>query len=124
MIDELTLEMELGLRASRGAKAMDEIRPGWYLPDQIDLQTFDVRDADRCVLGQVFRHEGGYISNLSSVAEKIDPESSYRDVLASHGFRKGEEKVDAFYGPAMFWTSLTEAWIEEILIRRNTYYRK
>lgn len=42
-------------RVARGARWLDEVKPGWIA--LIDRDTLFLRDVRRCVLGQVFREE-------------------------------------------------------------------
>lgn len=44
------MERELEKRVQRGLFVLDRARPGWT----VDLETFDLRSGQRCVLGQVF----------------------------------------------------------------------
>lgn len=44
---------QLAANVDRGAAWLDDARPGWYL--EIDLGTFKLSDAFRCVLGQLGR---------------------------------------------------------------------
>lgn len=42
--------------ANRGAELLDRIRPGWH--NEIDLDTLEVSDFERCVLGQLYGNYG------------------------------------------------------------------
>lgn len=46
----------MGTRASRGAKLLDEKRPGWA--GEIDLGELEMDNAAQCVLGQVYNSYG------------------------------------------------------------------
>lgn len=110
------LEMAICLRASLGAAGLDRIEPGWFTPDRINLLTLNVGDAYTCPIGQVFKDSGGW-SHVDNVMRLIDPEHGSEWGFASpsslyrHGF-------DASAGSEV--TMLNDAWIREILTRRNS----
>jgi hypothetical protein len=44
--------MNLSSRVAQGVALLDQVRPGWV--DRIDLETLNIRNPYKCVLGQVF----------------------------------------------------------------------
>lgn len=91
-------------RVEAGARWLDENRPGWV--DRIDLDTLDLGDPCRCVLGQLWdRYE---LAPLSARYEDGDQE--YGDWIAGdRGFHR-EGRIG--------YSDLTDAWRALIVARR------
>jgi len=107
-------EADIRLRVSLGAAGFDRIEPGWFTPDRIDLLTLDVENPFTCPIAQVFRDRGGH-----TVIEMIDPEA----VAAgdSSAFTRYGFCCFDFYNSVREEVSLlNDAWIREILTRRNS----
>jgi hypothetical protein len=88
--------------ASRGADLLDAENPTWYRIT--DLDTLDMSDPDFCVLGQVY---GDYCDGLLKLN------------LTAFGARVRNYGFDMLSGtPDEDFTLLTQAWREQILLRR------
>lgn len=103
-------------RRDAGAAWLDEHRPGWW--QRINLDTLDLGEPCRCVLGQEF-------------APDVDPDG--RDLVVANGYQLAVAKLRDG-PPAAFalgftitgarayeelsWETLTAAWRELILARR------
>jgi hypothetical protein len=48
---------DVATRVARGVALLDEHKPGWER--LIDLSQFDISRTDSCILGQLYRDEGG-----------------------------------------------------------------
>lgn len=103
-------------RIERGARLLDERRPGWH--QEINLDTLNLNSYHNCVLGQLYgRYDRGALRlGLISVSEFI-----------SNGAGRGLKIPDAPWG---FNTNLTfsefalphtfkKLWVEQILARRE-----
>ncbi len=93
-----------------GAAWLDANRPGWV--DGVDLETLDMNDCARCVLGQTFPPDiatgFGYDSGLRQLTRTEDGGVRPRDF----GFAVGPV---AFVGD---WYDLRDAWVDVITARR------
>lgn len=88
----------------RGAKALDSKRLGWH--HEINLNTLDVRQTNRCIVGQLRNH------------------LHFNDMDASLGFALYEDDVPENYrlhkeDNKEAWYYLNDLWIKEILRRRR-----
>lgn len=84
-------------RVAAGARWLDEHRPGWV--DRIDLETLDLGDPCRCVLGQEY---GNYTFALDEILDDVSP--------ASRGFNAWATTGE--------YPALTDAWRRLIEQRR------
>lgn len=105
----------------RGAALLDEKLPGWA--DQIDLDTLQMADGCRCVLGQIGGREfnldalgwhEGYAPNYERLARLVF--TGYKDECA-HGFNQLMDSKDHPIGPP--FDDLQDAWKGEIVARRT-----
>ncbi len=85
--------------ALKGARLMDEARPGWF--NHIDTAMLDINDRGRCVLGQLF---GNFYDGCRQL--KID----WVKAIA-YGF------IPVLPGP-----SINRAWKKEIARRRSAAF--
>jgi hypothetical protein len=113
--------MQVEERVQAGAAWLDKVRPGWLT--EVDVGRLDLRQPDRCVLGQVFvadladklfgivrqswgeRCGAGYwtVDGIANEAFGFSPGLAW---LQEHGF------VDL--GSGAGYEILTEAWADEI----------
>lgn len=93
--------------AARGAALLDGEQPGWA--ERVDLSTFDLGKPCACVLAQVYgsywggRRALGMIGGYAATAETWTHGFTLRPI----GIRPGA------------WQALQEAWVAEILVRRE-----
>jgi hypothetical protein len=85
----------------RGAEFLDEHVPGWE--KLVDLNTLDLSDGCKCVVGQVVRprRKGNFFDKLRRLG------------IPNEGHKLG------FMGGHATFPRLTEAWVVEILRRRR-----
>lgn len=91
-------------RVRRGARFLDEKRPGWH--NTIDREWLDLGDSGACVLGQL---EGGYLVGLRNLGLRFP---SFGSIF--HGF-EADGVLSMLMGHQ--YSFLTELWIEEIRAR-------
>lgn len=109
---------ELAPRVERGMAWLDAHVPGWL--DRIDMETLDIGDCDRCVLGQLF---GSFDAGIFEVERTERP----TDEVGGYGFTMLLRDVarDEYRFPIdrrecdRFWAALREAWTTAILTRRH-----
>src|SRR5512139_25363 len=100
---------KINRRAARGAKLLDEKRPGWHRV--IDLGILDIQDLCNCVLGQ----QDGYHDMIHEFFGGAD--DLYKQVVR-HGFDISEKAYDKENVNERFHT-LSAAWRREITERLN-----
>jgi hypothetical protein len=93
-------------RVLTGIELLKE-KHGDRFADFIDLKKFDIGDADRCVLGQLYGEGGpdGYAMGLI----KLDLDD---DLAEQHGF-------DVEYEAGYTYSHLQAVWVEELTERRT-----
>lgn len=102
--------MEIKEAAARGARLLDDIKPGWY--KLIDLGQLDMGNCYRCILGQVYGDYDRAIglwpeaADLTTVLpiEMILPNDRI-DFAVDHGF-----SLPSHYP----WEGLADAWAAEV----------
>lgn len=72
---------DLDKRVERGAKMLDEYRPGWY--NDIDIFNLMMREPGRCILGQLSRRGDGVPGGYSNLVTHLAVETRY--IPAYHG---------------------------------------
>lgn len=87
-----------------GAELLDRVHPGWF--EKINVETLDLVECDRCVLGQLYGH---FRKGVEAVGLPVTLYNMY--VGAEYGFN--------VYGPACDCDALTPDWIEAINERLN-----
>jgi hypothetical protein len=98
-----------------GAKLLDLAIPGWW--DNVNLTTFDMSDADFCVLGQNAGQVGlpGYAHLVRWLAD-VDPMDPFPcGFVDDYGFEANVGDAEAV-APA--YEALTEKWRNEIENRK------
>lgn len=90
--------------AARGAKFLDQRRPGWA--DEIRLADLDLRSLDNCVLGQLYGDWGKAQEAIEEIRWDADRQMYY-------GFETDHPHTRQKYA------ALTEEWQDQILMRRN-----
>lgn len=99
----------------RGARWLDEVKPGWV--DLIDLDTLNLEDPCFCICGQAFFAEASAHSIDSydgfAVAERLLRDAGSH--AADYGFGDAVEGVVS----ADVWRALDELWVELIRARRK-----
>jgi len=55
-------EREARDKVALGAKALDDLRPGWFR--EVDIKTLDMTDGAKCVLGQLYDFYGNGLKEL------------------------------------------------------------
>lgn len=104
-------------RVERGARLLDEKRPGWE--NEIDIEHFDISDANTCILGQVFMN-GSEHDPYNQGIKVLFPDSEYGNDDKTHGF-----DLDAAYyqGAGInregLWELLAVYWIRQIQRRKG-----
>jgi hypothetical protein len=93
-------------RVAAGAAWLDEHRPGWV--DRINLDTLDLSDTCKCVLGQEY---GRFVLGDDLILD----EGSESHLL---GFDVDELRQDGQYAGKQY-AALTAAWRELVLARRE-----
>lgn len=94
-------QMIMETKVERGAQYLDESYPDWYT--KINVDQFNLSDADHCICGQLF---------LEKIEELMneDEENYYADgfdyanenlgiSMINHGFLRDPFLVDRYYGP-------------------------
>lgn len=121
-------ELELDERVERGALHLDEHFPGWA--NKINLKTFNIRNAEQCVIGQLY---GDYWDHTINQVAKIYPQRTVEDFnylddpkldkfAADHGFftnknnYPSDDQDDQQYDD---WDVLQESWKKAIGTRQN-----
>lgn len=96
-------------RIARGAKMLDTIAPGWEY--KINLETLNVAGCSKCVLGQVFGHNGA----LTAMA-------LHGEECENNGFRLSNGEfiiaLNSIYRSSPY-VQLTAEWKLEIERRRS-----
>lgn len=89
-------------RVAAGAAWLDENRPGWE--GSIDLETLDMQNSCRCILGQL---DGDFYDALARMcfSEKVRGAWS-----VAHGFEPGWDDP---------WSALDEAWISLVKVKER-----
>jgi hypothetical protein len=96
--------MSVKERVERGAKLLDEHRPGWEL--KIDLQALDLSSCDRCVLGQIYGSYGdGY--DLLGLTDETSPYGFDRELSRQASFISLERLCQDIKED---WKALREEW--------------
>lgn len=93
--------------AQRGAKLLDRVRPDWYM--QVQPGNLDLADTEQCVLGQLY---GNYRIGVWHFTPR------FLDTVL-YGFNLNRNLT--WYWPGKRegdFSKLTEAWREEIAMRR------
>lgn len=120
---ELLAELlaELPARVAQGAAALDQhFGPSWV--DEIQLERLDLREFDRCVIGQLseihsekFYRVDQYdelVKRLMNVVETSRFLATQFEI--NHGFA-----LDFFELGPTIWEALTKAWVTLIRARRG-----
>lgn len=94
MMDKRTL----GRRVSKGIKLLDKVKPDWW--KKIDLRTFDMGEANYCVLGQSF---GNFFSGLKHL-----------NLTEEKSIKYGLQASDMGFGNDKEYSDLAELWLMEI----------
>ena len=89
-------------RVARGAAYMDENYPGWER--KINLDTLDIQDGCKCILGQATPE--GYLDAVNKIRDSVPAEYYVGTVSSDHGFCGGH--------------TITELWITLIKGRFNS----
>lgn len=95
----------------RGARLLDEKRPGWA--EKVDVAQLNMASASRCVLGQVAQAEGTHYHGLFT---KLFNSDSYNEVAHGLALRDGANNEN--------WAALKAAWVAEIEKRVTPTTRK
>lgn len=96
-------------RVQRGAELLDERMPGWA--DKVDVDEFDLRDGDRCVLGQIGLCV--WSETYPHTAQRLLPDGyAFGKDAHSHGFMGNVEIAGD-------WGALEQDWRLAILSRRQ-----
>ena len=103
IIDELNRTGDVATRVAKGVALLDEQKPGWV--GQVDLIKLDIRDPERCILGQTCE---GFNAGL----DELDVEYA-----CEYGFDcwvedEVEDELEDFY-------ALTQEWKRVITILRQ-----
>jgi len=118
-VDEVLVK--LPGRVARGAAALDRhFGPSWV--NEVDLERLDLREFDRCVVGQLaeIHSEKLYVvDQYDELVKRLLDVSEVSRYLASrfeinHGF-----SLDFFELGTARWEALTEAWVTLIRERRG-----
>jgi len=97
-------------RVQRGAKWLDEKRPGWA--KEIDLEKLNYTMGDRCILGQLYANGGHW---FSAVKNAFDVTDATGDKLAQkYGFMAMDHEIGLSANQ-----KLQELWVLEIEQRLN-----
>jgi hypothetical protein len=107
-------------RVAQGAAFLDRVRPGWA--DLINVDTLQMVQCYRCVLGQIY---GDYCAGVAAFGwhpygEIILalPQVALGFVLADEDLHEGEYRWALDAVGDVGWRTLTEAWIAAIAERR------
>lgn len=101
---------KINKRAARGARLLDEKRPGWH--KVVSAETLDIQNLYDCVLGQ----QDGYNDMIEEFFGHIEYSDQRRE-YTRHGFDL-PEKAYAKYDMDDRFRVLTAAWRREITERR------
>lgn len=114
-----TSSISLAERVARGAKLLDEKRPGWAA--EIATDKLAMESCDRCILGQLYGH---YFAGYEALRRQLP--SDFLFSALGHGFTlstraqfvvlesEGPEGVIQFFDP------LADLWRAEIARRLNS----
>lgn len=94
------------VRARKGARLLDRVRPDWYA--EIDIDQLDLADWESCILGQLY-------GSFAGGREIVLGEDSHNEQATPHGFFWPGTADKGEYGPNH--DRLKRAWAEEIYIR-------
>lgn len=102
----------------KGIKFLNEREPGWR--KRIDLNTLDVANCAKCVLGQLY---GEYGTGVHKLFPELGREFNYLGgVLGEHGFTT-QASADChrmiLNGDRDRWDRLTAAWRTELAPRKH-----
>lgn len=122
-------QVEVDARVARGARWLDQKRPGWA--HEVKISTLDLKEATDCVLGQIASQVDVYdpepdanrpgIFDDFIISHESDPcvlrllnlrKGLDADFLAAHGFSRDRDDTD------MLWGRLNVAWKAAIRERR------
>lgn len=109
--DTLEIPQDTIDRVDRGARYLDQDQPGWH--DRIDLDTLDMNNVERCVLGQLGTF---YSGNL--IQWRISNEATI-EWLDERGFWILDYKVDDDGKGVKTYRQLTVEWTRLIEQRRD-----
>lgn len=86
-------------RVARGAKLLDEKRPGWWRT--ITLKDLDLQDPNQCALGQTFKHSRAVLVN-GRTRDLSDHEGYWKGLL--HLFGPSAYDIEGL-GYSRFWSA-------------------
>ena len=97
----------------RGAKLLDEERPGWA--DMIYLEQLQMSDCSACILGQLY---GDYSDAVNTILNVPGDEFGFDLPEAPRELLSPEDSVQQARNSYMH---LRQLWVKQILIRRGVW---
>lgn len=97
------VELDLELAVTDGIDRLDAFYPEW--PNEIDIDTLDMANGSRCIIGQLF---GDYLDGITTLGLDFFSEDDI-----THGFNLPHNE-DGGVRLASEWRELTDLWIAEI----------
>ena len=110
-------------RVAKGAKLLDEVRPGWA--GRINLDTLQMSSVCNCVLGQ---QDGTFYRGMQTLLHYYEsrPIKGAMELGAEYGFHTGPlemydlnpDREDEHEAVVEVYAPLQTAWVREILLRK------
>lgn len=102
---------QIGQAVADGAAWLDGKTPGWR--SRVDVETLDIIDCHRCVLGQIFERaaRGGFYPDGYTFVTRGLRAGEGEDWAIAHGFTLSRFADDED------WDALQDAWIAELAVK-------
>lgn len=108
---------EIRERVDKGASLLDEVKPGWFLAENVDITRVDMGDYSLCVLGWAFGDFLNGITTLRNAYHDGETDWSFR-----HGFDGSMEDENLRPIPdqyaQVYYDELRDVWLDVINERR------